>query len=63
MNLIERVLDPIWLESSQMRLEYWFLNEVFVAGTLVQLGLLLLCAALAWPIARPLRRRRRRRAL
>ena len=60
MNLIERVLDPIWLESSQMRLEYWFLNEVFVAGTLVQLGLLLLCAALAWPIARPLRRRAQR---
>ena len=56
MNLIERVLDPIWLESTQMRLEFWFLNEVFVTGTLIQFGLLLLCAALAWPLSRPLRR-------
>lgn len=60
MELIERLLDPIWLESTQVRLEHWFLTEALVTGTLVQLGLLLLCAAAAYPLSRPLLRGARR---
>lgn len=56
MPLIERLLNPIWYESAQMRVEHWFLTEVFVASTLVQLGVLALAAGLGHFLAKPLRR-------
>lgn len=52
MEPVKRLIDPIWLESMQMQIEHWFLTNVLIWPTLVQLGALVLCAILALLIAR-----------
>ncbi|TVR82990.1 MAG: mechanosensitive ion channel protein MscS [Rhodospirillales bacterium] len=48
-------LDPIALESLQMRVEHWFLTEVLVWSTLGQLAVLAAALLLGRLAARPLR--------
>ncbi len=54
MDLIERFVDPIWLESVQMHLEHWVLTKVMVLATLIQLGAIVVCASLSFLVARSL---------
>jgi len=51
-DVFGRFIDPIWLESVQMRIEHWLLTSVLVWPTVIQLGAVAACAALAFLIAR-----------
>lgn len=53
MELIGRFLDPIWLESGQMRLEHWFLTNVLIWATLIQVGAIAICAGISFLVAKP----------
>lgn len=50
-------LDFITLQSLQMRLEYWLLNEVFTVASLLQLFLIVVVFAAAYLLAKPLAKR------
>ncbi|MDX1710252.1 MAG: mechanosensitive ion channel [Rhodovibrionaceae bacterium] len=47
METVESLFDPIWLESTQMRLEHWLVTDVLAWTTLLQVALLLVLGAMA----------------
>jgi len=53
----ERIIDWIALRNLQMRSEHWFLTELFVFSTLIQLCVIALGLFLAFIVSRPLHNR------
>ena len=53
----ENLIDLIWLESTQMRVEYWLLTKVLVWSSLVQLVIVVLGLVLSFFIARPIKKK------
>ncbi len=52
---MEAILNADTLEQYWSELRDWLMTDVFVLGTLIELGVIIAAAAIAWVLARPLR--------